>query len=207
MNLSPFFIMKMTWNFSPIIWSWYGSILKITHAIHPNLFTQTHKSIRRPTPISYSSLFCMTDILIPALNINPTATALLFHQAKELHAMLFVLHSNFSEGTAPITSDDLLVVLDSGCTCTISFNKNNFVGPIYPVQYIKLKGIAFGLYIKDVGQVWWKFLKKKVNTFAFQSHASMCPMLLCICFHCSNSLINMVQVLPVVPELVMVKMH
>ena len=75
--------------------------------------------------------------------------------------MLFVLHSNFSKGTVPITSDDFMVVLNSGCTCAISFNKSDFISPIHPVQFIGLKGIASGLYIQGVGQVQWTFLNEQ----------------------------------------------
>ena len=98
------------------------------------------------------------DIPIPAPDFNPTAQVLSFQQAKDYCVMLFTLHSNYSEGTAPVTSDDLLVILDSGCTCTISFNKQDFIGPICPVQFIKLKGIASGLQVKGIGTVNWTFL-------------------------------------------------
>jgi hypothetical protein len=74
--------------------------------------------------------------------------------------MLFALHTDFSEGTAPVTSDDLLVVLDSGCTCAITFDKSDFVGPIRPVQNVELKGISSGLQVAGVGQVHWTFLNE-----------------------------------------------
>ena len=72
--------------------------------------------------------------------------------------MLFALHSDYSEGTAPLTSDDLLVVLDSGCTCAITFDKSDFIGTIRPVQNVELQGISSGLQVKGVGQVAWTFL-------------------------------------------------
>ena len=125
--------MKMTWNSSPIIRSWYASVLDITCSIRPHLFAQTRKGIRHPTPISHSAHFCKEDIPIPAPDFNPSATSLSFHQAKDVCTMLFALHNDFSEGTTAITSDDFMVVLDSGCTCAISFNKDNFVGPIHLV--------------------------------------------------------------------------
>ena len=121
-NLSPVFIMKTTWNSSPIIGSWFSSIVDITHSICFHLFSWTHKGIQQPHPISQSACFPKTDIPLPAPDYNPSAQALPFQQAKEYQAMLFTLHTNYSEGTVPITSDDLLVVLDSGCTCTISFD-------------------------------------------------------------------------------------
>jgi hypothetical protein len=78
--------------------------------------------------------------------------------------MLFALQLDFLEGTAPITSNDMLVILDSGCTCAISFNKNDFVGPICPVcQNAQLQGISSGLQVHGVGQVKWTFLLNKFH--------------------------------------------
>ena len=153
--------MKMTWNTSPIIKSWYASVLDITHSICPHLFAQTHKGIRRPTPVSHSGRFRKEDIPIPAPNFNPSATSLPFHQAKEIRAMLFVLHNDFSEGTAAITSSNLMVVLDSSCTCAISFDKDDFAGPIRPVQFVELKGIVSRLSVQGVGQAHWTFLNEQ----------------------------------------------
>ena len=98
------------------------------------------------------------DIPLPAPDYNPSAQALPFQQAKEYQAMLFALHTDYSKGTAPVTSDDLLVVLDSGCTCAISFDKHDFVGPIHPVQFVELKGIASSLQVEGIGTVNWMFL-------------------------------------------------
>jgi hypothetical protein len=72
--------------------------------------------------------------------------------------MLIALHSDFTEGTAPITWDDMRVILDSGCTCAITFDKSDFIGPIHPVQDIELMGISSGLQVTGVGQVCWTFL-------------------------------------------------
>ena len=82
--------------------------------------------------------------------------------------MLFMLHNDFSEGTTAITSDDFMVILNSGCTCAISFNKHDFVGPICPVQFIELKGIASGLSVQGVGQVQWTFLNEQGQHICLQ---------------------------------------
>ena len=106
--------MKTTWNSSPIIRSWFSSIVNITCSICPHLFLQTHKGIWWPHPVFQSTLFSKLDIPLPAPDYNPSAQALPFQQAKDYWAMLFALHTDYSKGTAPVTSDDLLVILDSG---------------------------------------------------------------------------------------------
>jgi hypothetical protein len=80
--------------------------------------------------MSYSLSPKKNDIPILALDYNRYAHTLPHYQAQELLTMLFALHSDFAEGTASIMSNDMLVVLDSGCTCTITFNKSGFIGPI-----------------------------------------------------------------------------
>ena len=153
--------MKTTWNSSPIIQSWYMSILKITCAIHPHLFTWTHKGIRCPAHASHSTHFCKQDIPIPAPDYNLSATSIPFHQSKDMLALLSVLHNEFSKGMATITSDDFMVVLDSGCRYMISFDKNDFVSCIRPVQFVEFKGIASGLCIQGIGQLQWTFLNEQ----------------------------------------------
>jgi hypothetical protein len=101
------------------------------------------------------------DITILAPVLNQHAHPLPPCHAAEICAMLFALQLDFSEGTAPITSNDMLVVIvDSGCTCAISFDKNDFVGPICPVQNVQLHSISLGLQVQGVGQVKWTFLNE-----------------------------------------------
>ena len=79
--------------------------------------------------------------------------------------MLFALvHSNYSKGMAPITSDDLLVVLDSGCTCTI-FEWHDFVGLIHLVQFVESKGITSGLWVKGISTInWMQLIVEGIST-------------------------------------------
>ena len=152
--------MKTTWNTSPILRSWYGSIVELTKAARPRLFLRTNKGVRRPNPTPFTARPRKMDISILAPVLNRHAHPLPPCHAAEIRAMLFALQSDFSEGTAPITSDDMLVILDSGCTCAISFDKNDFVGPIRPVQNVQLQGISSGLQVQGVGQVKWTFLNE-----------------------------------------------
>ena len=152
--------MKTTWCTSPIIRSWYSSITELTKLARPHLFLRTNRGIQTHRPTSFSQRPSKIEIPILAPNFNRYAYPLPNHQAAELHAMFFALHSDFAEGTASITSDDMLVVLDSGCTCAITFDKSDFVGPIRPVQDVKLKGISSGLQVSGIGQVNWTFLNE-----------------------------------------------
>ena len=149
--------MKTTWSCSSIVRSWFCSII-ITHSICPHLFLQTCKGIQWPHRVSQPTCFSKTDIPIPVPDFNPTAQVLPFWQAQEYCAMLFALHTNYSKGMAPVTSNDLLVVLNFSCTCAISFDWHDFVGLICPVQFIKLKRISSGLQVEGTRTVNWMFL-------------------------------------------------
>ena len=144
--------MKTTWNTSTIIRSWYSSIVELTKTARPRLFLCTNRGIRTHRPLSYSLHPKKLDIPILAPSFNRYAHLLPHSQAAEIRAMLFTLHSDFAEGTTPITSDDMLIILDSGCTCAITFNKSDFIGPIHPVQDVKLMEISSGLQVTGVGQ-------------------------------------------------------
>ena len=122
--------MKTTLTSSSILWSCFGSIVKLTKVACPRLFLHTNKGIRTHKPTSFAAHPKKTDILIVAPNYNRYAHTLPHHQAQELWAMFFALQSDFAKGTAAITSDGMLVIYDFGCTCAITFDKSNFIGPI-----------------------------------------------------------------------------
>jgi hypothetical protein len=54
----------------------------------------------------------------------------------------------------------MLVILDSGCTCAITFNKRDFAGPIHPVQDVEHMDISSGLKVTGVGHILWTFLNE-----------------------------------------------
>jgi hypothetical protein len=100
----------------------------------------TFVGVRRPNPTPFTARPQKMDIPLLASVLNRHAHPLPPCHAAEIRAMLFDLQLDFSEGTAPITSNDMLVILDSGCTCAISFDKNDFVGPTHPGQNVQLQG-------------------------------------------------------------------
>jgi hypothetical protein len=64
-------------------------------------------------PIQHLTPIAWTKAQIPILapDYNKYTRVLPSWQAEDIHAMLFALHTDFSKGTAPVTSDGLLVVL------------------------------------------------------------------------------------------------
>ena len=77
--------------------------------------------------------------------------------------MVFALamDSTFSE-SHQLTSDDVIVLLDSGTSCAVSNNELDFEY-IQPIQDLELKGIVSGLKVEGIGHVILTFLDEFRN--------------------------------------------
>ena len=82
--------------------------------------------------------------------------------ATDIRAFLFALQSeeSYHAEYAQITSDDLLCILDSGCSIAISPDITDFPDGIEPINDLELKGIASGLAVTGVGMAHWTFLNE-----------------------------------------------
>ena len=77
--------------------------------------------------------------------------------------MVFALavDSTLSE-SHQLTSDDVIVLLNSGTSCAVSNNELDFEY-IQPIQDLELKGIVSGLKVEGIGHVIWTFLDEFGN--------------------------------------------
>jgi hypothetical protein len=64
---------------------------------------------------------------------------------KYVQAMLFAMKEDFNLPYTNITIDDLLGILDSGCSIAITPNLGNFIAGTYQPQEHTIKGIGSGL--------------------------------------------------------------
>jgi len=71
---------------------------------------------------------------------------------------LQALQAAFEIDTPSITSDDVMICLDSGCSIAITNDVLDFQGPLRRTQHATLNGIASGLMIAGIGQLQWTFL-------------------------------------------------
>jgi hypothetical protein len=113
---------------------------------------------RKPTPVSTADRIRKSDIPKLAPSFNPTARTLPTANAVHLRSLIYAFASDDGEfsDAMQISSDDEIVVLDSGTSCPISNDETDF-DSIEPVQGVELKGIASGLAVKGVGVLRWKF--------------------------------------------------
>ena len=115
---------------------------------------RNHRQPSSPKPRSTSQTFSMRDVphLVPNYNPNTTFNALLGKQLrKDIES---IVHDNHSFMT-PLTSDDLLVILDSGCSIAITPDLTDFLDGTYQIQDKTVTGIGSGLQAKGIGTVQW----------------------------------------------------
>jgi len=53
--------------------------------------------------------------------------------------------------------DDTLFIIDTGASITITHNKYDFIGPVYPTQTMEIQGITAGLAIEGTGAAEYAF--------------------------------------------------
>jgi len=157
-------------------------VLRLLKAACPHLFRNKFPHPRKPNPVSTASWFRKEELskLVPH-DINLQACILPPALAEGYRAMLFALAPDDSTNSTQMTSDDEIVVLDSGASCAISHDKSDFDW-IKPIQNITLKGIASGLSIKGIGVATWTFTNEfqecvKVPLMALYVPDSPCRLL------------------------------
>ena len=94
-----------------------------------------------------------TPRIVPSYNNQPFVDAT---QASRIRAMIAFLADANAPTFTPITSDDLVIILDSGCTIAMTPDKGDFITDTYSPQQHTVGGIASGLQTEGVGQVSWK---------------------------------------------------
>ena len=94
-----------------------------------------------------------TPRIVPSYNNQPFVDAT---QASRIRAMIAFLADANAPTFTPITSDDLVIILDSGCTIAMTPDKGDFINDTYSPQQHTVGGIASGLQTEGVGQVSWK---------------------------------------------------
>ena len=90
-----------------------------------------------------------SDLVVPLSYCPSTQRTVLQNQK----LLLYCSALNASHTKHTITPDEVILVFDSGASCTISPSESDFYGTIHKVQNTKISGIADGLEIKGTGTV------------------------------------------------------
>jgi hypothetical protein len=93
---------------------------------------------------------------LPAVHyppLHPISTPQSIQRQTQLHAYMSA-HKGFP---TTFTPDKVSFVIDTGASITITFDKNDFVTAIRPVQPTTLQGIASGLSVEGIGDAEYVF--------------------------------------------------
>ena len=144
--------------------------LKASQYRHRNRVRKSHEStdvVPRLPPKMYSPLTPRTD-----------------EQNKKLFQVLSAVTSVNTAQQQGMTPDEVVLVIDSGASCTITNSLDDFVGPVHKVQNCTISGIASGLEIEAIGTVEYTLCDDKSNPFCIRIERTLyvpdCPVrLLC----------------------------
>jgi hypothetical protein len=82
---------------------------------------------------------------------------------EDLHTYLHVLKNFIDSNVNSVTSDDVLIIRDSGCSITVTNDPTDFIpNSLRTCQFAEVKGISSGLKIDGIGVVSWKL--KDINS-------------------------------------------
>ena len=141
----------------------HQSILQLICRLRPHLLHDKFPHPCHPNPLSTADRICKSQVPRLAPSYNPHARVLPPAIAEASCAMVFALamDSTFSE-SHQLTSDDVIVLLDSGTSSAVSNNELDFEY-IQPIQDLELKGIVSGLKVEGISHVIWTFLNEFGN--------------------------------------------
>ena len=97
---------------------------------------------------------CKRDVPRPVPSYNPHAQVNIPH-AIQIRDEILDMMGHHCAFLAPLTSDDSLLILDSGCSIAITPNINDFIDGTYKPQDCTVSGIGSGLSAEGIGTIQW----------------------------------------------------
>ena len=116
----------------------------------------TRSKASRPKPISTrdQKIKRLIPHSVPNYNSNSLFDE---HSAKIKRAALYCAFQSGNPSYNPLTSDDLMIVLDSGCSIAMTPNEEDFIHGTYAIDTTTVNGIGSGLQAIGIGDAEWTF--------------------------------------------------
>ena len=96
-------------------------------------------------------------------------------RAAALRAMLCFLVESNNRHFSPLTSDDLAIILDCGCTIAMTPDESDFIDSTFLTQEHYVGGIASGLKILGIGKFLWTFKDNNDKDVTMELECLHCP--------------------------------
>ena len=85
-------------------------------------------------------------------------------------ATCFLLEHSPSGYLAESASNHFFIIVDSGASISITPHRDDFIGPIHPVQQVPLKGIAGSCHVEGIGTVRYSIPRPNQDDFLLTIH-------------------------------------
>ena len=150
--------MKTFYNKAAVLW--HQQILDLHKIEDPILFRPQQKKLShawRTKRASRNARIHARDVprIVPCFNATTHHDAA---YGRSQRAMLSAMNASHNGAFNPITSDDSVVILDSGCSIAITPDLSDFIDGTYAVQENQISGIGSGLNSLGIGEVNWTFI-------------------------------------------------
>jgi hypothetical protein len=150
--------MKTFYNEAAVLW--HQQILDCNKLADPIAYRPKPRNLSkawRSKPVSLNDRKHARDVprIVPTFNATSHHDA---HYGRTQRALLSALKADIHRGFNPITSDDDIVILDSGCSIAITPDLTDFIDGTYAAQDNQISGIGSGLTSAGIGEVNWKFI-------------------------------------------------
>jgi hypothetical protein len=141
--------------YSTLAVEWHKSLIKVQKYLQPKPHSKTYAPVKSSKPLSTADRVPKTDVPI----IIPYYTPSLHrsdYQVDSIRSYLHILKNSIDANISSITSDDVPIILDSGCSITVTNDKSDFLpNSLRKSQFTEVKGISSGLKIDGIGVVSW----------------------------------------------------
>ena len=139
---------------------WHQQILDINKQADPIAYRPKPKNLSkawRSKAASISDRKHARDVprIVPSYNATSHHSAA---YGRTQRALLSALKADSHSAFNPITSDDEIVILDSGCSIAITPDLSDFIDGTYAAQDNQISGIGSGLNSTGIGEVNWSFI-------------------------------------------------
>ena len=115
---------------------------------------------------------CVTPRIVPH---HPPKVAMVPERAAAMRALLCFLVESNNSNFSPLTSDDLAIILDSGCTIAMTPDESDFIDGTFLPQEHYVGGIASGLKTLGVGKVLLTFKDTNDKDVTMELECLHCP--------------------------------
>jgi hypothetical protein len=143
-------------HYTDLAIAWCKSLCKVQCYLKPSSPSKTYTPVKssKPLPTADRVPKCSLPFLIPYYAPSLHGLDL---QVDSIQSYLHILKNSIDANINSIMSDDVPIILNSGCSITVTNNPNDFLpNSLRKRQFTEVKGISSGLKIDRIGVVNWK---------------------------------------------------